>query len=65
MHGNLNNLKTYCMLNQGFILYFPGFKKTITFINPFFNVGSMHGLLLKLWRDSESTWIIEFCIRLK
>lgn len=46
MHGNINNLKTDCMLNKGFILlYFPGFKKTIIFINAFFkNVGSTHDI---------------------
>lgn len=35
MHGNLNNFKTYYMFNKGFILYFLGFNKTITFINAF------------------------------
>lgn len=29
----------------------------------FFSVGSMHELLVKPWRDSENTWIIEFYIR--
>lgn len=39
---NVNNFKTYCMLNKGFILlYFPGFKETITFINAFFSLGSI------------------------
>lgn len=52
------------MLKKGFVvLYFPDFRKTVILINVFFNVGSMHELLLILWRDSENTWIIEFCIR--
>lgn len=64
MHGNINNLKTDCMLNKDFILlYFPGFKKTITFINAFLKMLVVRMTLLKLWRGSENTWIIEVCIR--
>lgn len=53
------------MLNKGFILlYFPGFKKTVTFLYIYMyvcicmyiyvNAGSIHESLLKPWRDSES-----------